>query len=135
MRSIEPTRKETELIQLLHQILPAESIRSRLIDRISFAADAGFYHLIPIAILQPATEAEIEKIFRFSQQHKIPVTFRTGGTSLSGQAVTDGLLVDLSKYWLKIAPVNDGNSVLVQPGAIGAVVNNRLKSLCTQNRA
>lgn len=128
MRSIEPTRKETELIQLLHQILPAESIRSRLIDRISFAADAGFYHLIPIAILQPATEAEIEKIFRFSQQHKIPVTFRTGGTSLSGQAVTDGLLVDLSKYWLKIALVNDGNSVLVQPGAIGAVVNNRLKA-------
>lgn len=128
MLSIEPTRKEAELIQLLHHILPAESIKSRLIDRISFAADAGFYHLIPIAVLQPATESEIEKIFHFSQEHLIPVTFRTGGTSLSGQAVTDGLLVDLSKYWLKIAPGENGNSVVVQPGAIGALVNNRLKA-------
>jgi len=78
----------------LENILPASRIRARYIDRVSFASDAGFYTLLPKAIVQPINETEVIGLFQFSQKTKIPLVFRTGGTSLSGQAITDGILVD-----------------------------------------
>lgn len=112
--------------QLLH-ILPADRIRDRLIDRVSFASDAGFYYMVPRAIVQPVTEAEIIALFQFSQQHRIPLVFRTAGTSLSGQSVTDGLLVDLSQHWNGMTVEDNGLRVRVQPGITGAMVNARLR--------
>ncbi|MEJ7768155.1 MAG: FAD-binding and (Fe-S)-binding domain-containing protein [Chitinophagaceae bacterium] len=108
-------------------ILPAERIRARYIDLVSFASDAGFYHLVPKAVVQPVNENEIIELFKFSQLHTIPIVFRTGGTSLSGQSITDGILVDLSQYWNRIKVEEAGNSVRVQPGITGAMVNAYLK--------
>jgi D-lactate dehydrogenase len=115
------------MIEALKKIIPENRIRSRYIDLISFAADAGFYLLIPKAVVQPVGEAEIIALFKFSQQHKIPLVFRTGGTSLSGQSVTDGILVDLSQHWNKIKIEESGDLVRVQPGITGAMVNAHLK--------
>ena len=75
------------MIDALKKILPENRIRSKYIDLVSFASDAGFYYLIPKAVVQPVNEAEIVALFTFSQQYKTPLVFRTGGTSLSGQAV------------------------------------------------
>jgi D-lactate dehydrogenase len=107
----------------LQNILPKERIRTRYIDLVSFAPDAGFYHLVPKAVVQPVSEDEIISLFRFSHQHHIPMVFRTGGTSLSGQCVTDGILVDLSRHWNKIDTEQGGDLVRVQPGITGAMVN------------
>lgn len=115
------------MIEELKKILPKERIRSRYIDLVSFAADAGFYYLVPKAVVQPAGEAEIISLFRFSRSHKIPLVFRAGGTSLSGQSITDGILVDLSQFWNKIKIEDSGNLVRVQPGITGAMVNAYLK--------
>ena len=117
-----------EIAGQLRSVLPAEKIKARLIDRHSYAADAGFYYLLPQAVVRPDTIDEIKRLFAFAKQHKIPLTFRTGGTSLSGQSVTDGILVDLSRHWKKIEPLQNGEFVRVQPAAIGAHVNHRLKS-------
>ena len=57
---------------------------------------------------------------------RIPVTFRAAGTSLSGQAITDGLLVDVGHGWRAIEPLDGGKRVRVQPGAIGGKVNRTL---------
>ncbi|SJZ61230.1 D-lactate dehydrogenase [Chitinophaga eiseniae] len=111
----------------LKKILPENRIKSRYIDLISYASDAGFYHLVPQAVVQPIGEAEIVALFRFSQQFRIPLVFRTGGTSLSGQSITDGILVDLSQYWNKIQIEEKGQAVRVQPGITGAMVNTYLK--------
>ncbi|TDH21484.1 FAD-binding oxidoreductase [Segetibacter sp. 3557_3] len=111
----------------LSTILPVNRIRSRYIDVISFASDAGFYYLVPKAVVQPVNESEIAALFRFSQQYHIPLVFRTGGTSLSGQAITDGILVDLSQFWNRITVEDGGNMVRVQPGITGAMVNAYLK--------
>jgi D-lactate dehydrogenase len=111
----------------LQAILPKERIKSRLIDRLSYASDAGFYYLQPQAVVQPANEKEIIALFAFSHQYKVPLTFRTGGTSLSGQAITDGILVDLSQHWNKITVEDQGCRVRVQPGITGARVNYHLK--------
>ncbi|GAB3529444.1 FAD-binding and (Fe-S)-binding domain-containing protein [Pontibacter brevis] len=109
--------------KLLEAVLPKARIKSRLIDVVSYASDAGFYYLRPKAVVQPVSEEEIKGLFAFSHQNKIPLTFRTAGTSLSGQSITDGILVDLSQYWNKIHVEEEGELVRVQPGAIGAIVN------------
>ena len=112
---------------LLESILPQSRIKSRLIDIVSYASDAGFYYLRPKAVVQPVSEKEIIALFNFSHLHKTPLTFRTAGTSLSGQSISNGILVDLSQFWDKIKPEDEGNSVRVQPGAIGSVVNTHLR--------
>jgi D-lactate dehydrogenase len=111
----------------LQSILPAERIKSRLIDLVSYAADAGFYYLRPRAIVQPINESEIISILAFGRDHQLPVTFRTGGTSLSGQAITNGILVDLSQYWDRLSIEAQGLQVRVQPGITGARVNHFLR--------
>ena len=111
----------------LRRLLPEERIRDRYIDLVSFAADAGFYYLLPKAVVQPVSEAEVVALFQFSQQQNIPLVFRGGGTSLSGQAITDGILVDLSRFWNKLTIEEEGNSVRVQPGITGGMVNAFLK--------
>lgn len=111
----------------LYDILPKERVLDRLIDRVSFASDAGFYYLLPAAVVRPVNETEIVSLFRYSHQHRIPLVFRTGGTSLSGQSVTDGLLVDLSAYWKKITVEQNGAMVRVEPGITGAMVNRHLR--------
>jgi D-lactate dehydrogenase len=112
---------------LLSKILPESRIRTRFIDLVSFASDAGFYYLIPRAVVQPINEEEIRLLLAFSRQQNIPIVFRTGGSSLSGQSITDGILVDLSQYWNKVKVENDGALVRVQPGITGAMVNAHLK--------
>lgn len=112
---------------LLEGILPKERIKARLIDLVAYASDAGFYYLRPKAVVQPTTEAEVIALFSFSHQHQVPLTFRTGGTSLSGQAITDGILVDLSQYWNRILIEDNGALVRVQPGITGSMVNGHLR--------
>jgi D-lactate dehydrogenase len=111
----------------LEGLLPADRIKTRLIDRVSYASDAGFYYLLPKAIVQPVGEDEIISLFKFSRTEGIPLVFRTGGTSLSGQSITDGILVDLSRHWQRITTEAEGHRVRVQPGITGAMVNAHLR--------
>src|SRR6476620_2814667 len=120
--------KDITIEKELSKIIPADRIKTRYIDRVTYGADAGFYFLLPKAVVKPVSENEIVQLFSFSRQHKIPVVFRTGGTSLSGQSITDGILVDLSQHWNKINIEDQGNIVRVQPGITGGMVNAYLKS-------
>jgi D-lactate dehydrogenase len=119
--------KMDDSIDQLKSILPPDRIKTRLIDVLSYAADAGFYSLTPKAVVQPVNESEIISLFNFSNNFNIPLVFRTGGTSLSGQSITDGILVDLSQYWNKINIEDEGRQVRMQPGITGGMVNSYLK--------
>ena len=111
----------------LLEILPADKVKTRLTDRYSYASDASFYYLVPQAVVQPSTLDEIKALFKLSQETNTALVFRTGGTSLSGQSITDGILVDLSRYWQSASALENGNAVKVQPGIIGSQVNQLLK--------
>lgn len=111
----------------LYQLIPEERVLTRLIERISYASDAGFYQLVPEAVVKPLNEEEVIRLFHYSQKHRIPMVFRAGGTSLSGQSITDGILVDISQHWRKIVIEDNGQRVRVQPGITGAMVNAQLK--------
>lgn len=119
--------KDSAIENELQKVIPADRIRTRYIDRVSYGADAGFYFLLPKAIVKPNSEDEIVNLFKFSHQHKIPLVFRAGGTSLSGQSITDGILVDLSQFWNKVIVESNGDHVRAQPGITGAMVNAHLK--------
>ncbi|WP_017257128.1 FAD-binding and (Fe-S)-binding domain-containing protein [Pedobacter arcticus] len=107
----------------LQSIFDKKRVKTKLIDLVAYASDAGFYYLRPKAVVLPVSEEEIVQLFAFSQQHNIPLVFRTAGTSLSGQSITDGILVDLSQHWNKVVIEKEGANVRVKPGAIGSNVN------------
>jgi D-lactate dehydrogenase len=112
-----------ELKEALEHVIARERVLTRPIDLIAFASDASFYRLIPRAIVLANGVAEIRSLFLFSHATNIPLTFRTAGTSLSGQAVTDGILVEVARHWRGLEVLNSGAQVRVQPGVIGAHVN------------
>ena len=116
------------LRQKLAAILPADEILDRPIDLVARSADASFYRLIPKAVVRPRNVEDVRALFRFSRQERVPLTFRTAGTSLSGQAVTDGLLVDVARHFRRVEAQDSGRTVRVEPGVIGARVNQVLKA-------
>jgi D-lactate dehydrogenase len=114
--------------QELRGLLPADRIKTRYIDRVTYGSDAGFYYLLPRAVVLPVTEAEITGLFELSRRLSIPLVFRAGGTSLSGQSITDGILVDLSRHWNRVEVAEAGRLVHFGPGVTGSMVNARLKA-------
>lgn len=107
----------------LAQIIAVDRILDRPIDLIAFASDASFYHLIPKVIVFPNSIQEIQALFQYSRQRRIPLTFRSAGTSLSGQSVTDGILVEVKRNWQRISVLEDGKKLQVEPGVIGGYAN------------
>ena len=119
-------QSENPMLDALKAILPEDRIKARLIDRHSFARDASFYRLIPKVVVQPVSEEEIIQLFAYSQQSKIPLVFRAAGTSLSGQSITDGILVEVSNKWQDFFFDMERGTIQLEPGLIGGQVNQRL---------
>lgn len=117
----------TSLSHRLKKSVPTIKIKDSLVDRHAFACDASFYYLLPQVVVQPSTNEEIKLLFQFAGKENIPLTFRTAGTSLSGQAVTDGMLVDLSTAWNRAEIIENGLMIRVGPAVIGARANQMLK--------
>jgi D-lactate dehydrogenase len=111
----------------LARLLAPERVLTRAIDRVAYANDASVYRLVPRVVVQPERLDEVRALFSFSRERRLPMTFRAAGTSLSGQAVTDGMLVVLSRHWREVSVEEDGRKVRVQPGAIGGHVNRLLE--------
>ncbi|MDL9978721.1 FAD-binding and (Fe-S)-binding domain-containing protein [Microbacterium sp. ASV49] len=107
--------------------LPAGiSVLDRAIDRFSRAHDASHYLLIPSAVVQPASAEEVSEVFRACSNQQIPITLRSGGTSLSGQGVSDSVLLDTRQKFQRMSVSTDGTSVTVEPGLTIRQVNARL---------
>ncbi|WP_243301245.1 FAD-binding and (Fe-S)-binding domain-containing protein [Geothrix oryzisoli] len=121
------TATATSLRDSLVTILGPDRVLDRPVDLIAFAADASFYRLIPKAVAFASSVEEVKSLFRLSHEAQIPMTFRAAGTSLSGQSVSDGILVEVARNWRGIQVLEGGAKVKVQPGVIGAHVNHALR--------
>ena len=102
------------------------AVRTRVTDRLGMAHDASHYLLTPQAVLVPRDSAQVAALMRAAAGLNLGVTFRSGGTSLSGQAGTDQLLMDTRRHFRSIEVLDDGARVRVQPGAVLRQVNARL---------
>lgn len=107
--------------------LEKRQILNKDIHKLTFASDASFYRIIPESVIQPETEIDIISMFNYCKSNNKHMTFRASGTSLSGQSVTDGILVDLSKFQKKLEVNNDGEYVTCSPNIIAGKINNKLK--------
>jgi D-lactate dehydrogenase len=122
-----PSQLSSEQLKtLLSGVVDANRILTRPIDRIAYASDASFYRLIPQAVIQAKGIEEIQSLFHFSHEHEIPLTFRAAGTSLSGQSISNGLLVDVARHWREVEVRDGGKSLWAQPGLIGSRANQAL---------
>lgn len=93
-----------------------------------YATDASVYRKMPMAVAFPKTVADIQKLVAFANTHKIGLIPRTAGTSLAGQCVGEGIVVDVSKHFTKILHLDEEKrQVTVQPGVIRDELNQYLK--------
>lgn len=89
------------------------------VSKIVFATDASAYREIPLAVARPKTSSDLSLLIRFANKHKISLIPRAAGTSLAGQVVGNGIVVDISKYWTEILEINiEKHWVRVQPAVV-----------------
>ena len=94
---------------------------------LAWGTDAGFYRLVPRIVIRSKNEQEISLIMQTAQRYKLPVTFRAAGTSLSGQAISNSILIIAGKNWEKYSLSPDHSLITLQPGIIGQRVNEILQ--------
>lgn len=102
---------------------------ARPLDRLGRSADASIYRLVPQVVVRPRDIGEMRALFDYARRHARRLTFRTGGTSLSGQAVTDDVLVELAHHWNRARVLDGGLRVWSQPGVVGGRINRLLAPL------
>lgn len=93
---------------------------------LAWGTDAGFYRLIPKIVVRSVDEAEVSRLLATASELNLSVTFRAAGTSLSGQAISDSILIVAGKNWEKYTISPDGLKITMQPGIIGARVSQYL---------
>lgn len=106
--------------------LPKNRIITDYTRRLAYGVDASFYRLIPQLIVILASEAEVVRVIKSAAQAKLPVTFRAAGTSLSGQAQSDSILIMLNNNWRDHEILDLGLKIKLAPGVIGADANKYL---------
>lgn len=93
-----------------------------------YATDASAYRELPVAVAMPKNETDLQLLVEFATVHQTSLIPRTAGTSLAGQVVGNGIVVDVSKHFTKILEVNEKEGwVRVQPGVIRDELNMHLK--------
>lgn len=94
------------------------------VQRVLYSTDASQYKVMPLAVIKPKSAEDIKKIIAFAIENKTSVIPRGAGTSLAGQVVGDGIVVDISKYMNNILEFNkEENYVIVEPGVVLAELN------------
>lgn len=115
----------------IKSIVPEERIYTDPVKTFAYGTDASFYRLLPQAVVKIHNETEVKKILPVASKNETPVTFRAAGTSLSGQAVSDSILLKLShtgKNFRNYEIKGDGSEITVEPGLILGEVNRLLQA-------
>ncbi len=116
-----------QFTQALAQHLTAEAIITDYSKRYAYGTDASFYRLTPQLVLIVDNSKQLSAIIKLANTYNVAITFRAAGTSLSGQAVTDSVLITLSENWTDHEIHKQGDKITLQPGIIGAKANALLK--------
>ncbi|WP_456823627.1 FAD-binding and (Fe-S)-binding domain-containing protein [Cellulomonas sp. P5_E12] len=101
-------------------------VRTDELSRRAVAHDASHVLLVPEAVVAPRNAAEVGRLLRATADAGVPLTFRSGGTSLSGQAGSDGVLVDVRRHFQGVEVLDGGDRVRVQPGVTVRQLNAHL---------
>ena len=118
--------EDATLTALRAAVADPVQVKTRALDLHANAHDASHFLLLPKAVVVAGNADEVGRLLRASALQGVPLTFRAGGTSLSGQALTDGVLVDVRRNFKEIEVLDGGARVRVQPGVTVRALNARL---------
>ena len=107
----------------VEQLIAQDRRFSDPLSTLAFGTDASFYRLIPKLVIRVESEDEVVELLRLARRDQVPVTFRAAGTSLSGQAISDSVLIVLGDNWNAKEIRGQGTQIRLQPGVIGAQAN------------
>ena len=124
---MEQEKKYTSFLHDIARFIPGDRIYTDELRRLAWGTDAGFYRLIPQIVIRSNSEEEVSMLLKAADKYQLPVTFRAAGTSLSGQAISDSILIVAGKHWEQYEVLEGGKAVRLQPGIIGQRVNEILK--------
>ncbi|HUK67076.1 MAG TPA: FAD-binding and (Fe-S)-binding domain-containing protein [Anaeromyxobacteraceae bacterium] len=105
------------------RVLPPHAMACDPVRTLAWGTDASFYRLIPKMVLKVRSEEEVARLLRLATRESLPVTFRAAGTSLSGQAVSDSILIVLAGGFARREVKDAGARIVLEPGVIGAEAN------------
>jgi len=118
------TAEYKELYDRLKRTLPEERLIHDDLRLLAFGTDASFYRLIPKLAVKVHNEAEAVAVIKNCNALKIPLTVRASGTSLSGQAVTQSvLMMVVGSEWQNYSIAENAQQITVQPGIVGSKIN------------
>ncbi|GAB2997430.1 FAD-binding and (Fe-S)-binding domain-containing protein [Psychrosphaera aestuarii] len=109
--------------QQLLNVVPESQLITDPFKTLVYSTDASFYRLQPKFIVVVEDEAQIQSVLRIAYDLNVPVCFRAAGTSLSGQAITDSVLIKLSDNWQHLEVLDNGQSIKMQCGVLGSQAN------------
>ncbi len=115
--------KYAELYSSLSSFFPPSRLLCDELSTLAYGTDASFYRLIPKLVVKVETEEEITRVLGETRRLALPVTFRAAGTSLSGQSVSDSVLIVLAGSWKHYRINEDASRITLQPGVVGAHAN------------
>ena len=118
-----------EFLDEIKRLLPTGCVYTDELRTLAWGTDASFYRLTPRVVIHARDEGDVALIVKTASKHGLPLTFRAAGTSLSGQSVSDSILVVAGKGWEGYSIAPGGDSITLQPGIVGARVNQLLKPL------
>jgi D-lactate dehydrogenase len=119
--------QHTAFLAALRPHVAAERLITDPTRTLAYGTDASFYRLLPQIVVCAIDEREVSVVLRLAQAHGVAVTLRAAGTSLSGQAVSDSVLVIIQEGWTGIEVLDGGARIRLQPGVIGQHANDALR--------
>ena len=119
--------KYPRFLEEVGKFVPKNALYTDELRRFAWGTDAGFYRLVPKIVIRSSNEKEVSKILEAASKFDVPVTFRAAGTSLSGQSVSDSVLIVAGKNWERYKVSEDASEITLEPGIVGARVNAILK--------
>jgi D-lactate dehydrogenase len=117
------TGKYSALHSTLSAFIPPGRLLHDELSTLAYGTDASFYRLIPKLVVKVESEEEIIRVLDGARRLGLPVTFRAAGTSLSGQSVSDSVLIVLAGFWKRYRISDDASRIALQPGVVGAHAN------------
>ena len=108
-----------ELYNSINKVIDKKRIFHDTLHTLAYGTDASFYRLIPKIVIRAQNEDEAIAVIRECNRLNLPLTFRAAGTSLSGQAVTDSVLLLAGTEWKKYRIEDEGKYIWLQPGLTG----------------
>ncbi|MCR4852270.1 MAG: FAD-binding oxidoreductase [Prevotella sp.] len=121
------SRNVAPFLEEIKRFIPSDNIYTDELRTLGWGTDASFYRLIPQVVIRSDGEEQVSQLVKACKKYSLPFTFRAAGTSLSGQSVSDTILIVAGKHWEKYHFGENQDTITMQPGIVGAKANEYLK--------